>query len=137
MKEDARMRERQPDSPAGDHPLCRRCGYDLSGLPLGTAACPECGADLREPHALTTAARLRRRACAKVAIGCGLLVAAFACVHVARGVDWQRVKPVWMLVREGRDADTHRAALAELIRRLDEGRLSGAEAGRVADEALA
>src|SRR5690349_6074803 len=30
----------------GDHPYCRRCGFDLFGLPPAHPACPECGADL-------------------------------------------------------------------------------------------
>src|SRR5688500_20138720 len=29
-----------------DHPLCRRCGFDLFGLPEGATECSECGADL-------------------------------------------------------------------------------------------
>ncbi len=33
--------------PLGSHPLCPRCGYDLSGLPPGR--CPECGARPFEP----------------------------------------------------------------------------------------
>src|SRR3954449_11905348 len=34
-----------------DHPLCRKCRYDLFGLPAPTA-CPECGADLTKPAAV-------------------------------------------------------------------------------------
>ncbi len=33
--------------PLGSHPVCARCGYDLSGLPAGR--CPECGAKPFEP----------------------------------------------------------------------------------------
>ncbi|MEL7471697.1 MAG: hypothetical protein AAGK04_00130, partial [Planctomycetota bacterium] len=29
-----------------DHPICARCGYDLSGGEPNEGACPECGADL-------------------------------------------------------------------------------------------
>jgi hypothetical protein len=29
-----------------DHPLCRRCGFDVFGTPEPQTACPECGADL-------------------------------------------------------------------------------------------
>jgi ribosomal protein L37E len=35
-----------------DHPLCRRCGYDLYGAPAGTTTCTECGADLARPRAM-------------------------------------------------------------------------------------
>jgi ribosomal protein L37E len=30
-----------------DHPFCRRCGFDLFGLPPGRDVCTECGADLK------------------------------------------------------------------------------------------
>jgi hypothetical protein len=26
--------------------VCRKCGYELAGLPVGASHCPECGADL-------------------------------------------------------------------------------------------
>ena len=34
----------EPQSDPGKRPECRRCGYDLTGLPAG-AVCPECGAE--------------------------------------------------------------------------------------------
>jgi hypothetical protein len=34
-----------------DHPWCRKCRYDLSGLDE-PAACPECGADLARRRAV-------------------------------------------------------------------------------------
>jgi hypothetical protein len=54
-----------------------------------------------------------------------------------RNVDWQRIKPVWMLVREGRDSTTHTAALEELCRRLQAKSLSPTQVSAVADAALA
>jgi ribosomal protein L37E len=36
------MRGRRID----DHPLCRRCGFDLVGLPAGSSACSECGGSI-------------------------------------------------------------------------------------------
>jgi tRNA(Ile2) C34 agmatinyltransferase TiaS len=35
-----------------DHPLCRRCGFDLTGKPETSTRCPECGSDLRRPRAI-------------------------------------------------------------------------------------
>jgi hypothetical protein len=29
-----------------DHPLCERCGFDLTGKPQGSDICSECGAEL-------------------------------------------------------------------------------------------
>ncbi|NJL31404.1 MAG: hypothetical protein HC898_07100 [Phycisphaerales bacterium] len=32
-----------------DHPYCRGCKFDLTGLPAERTACPECGHDLTVP----------------------------------------------------------------------------------------
>ena len=34
-----------------DHPMCRRCDFDLTGLPETSDRCPECGGDLRRRRA--------------------------------------------------------------------------------------
>ena len=44
----------------GDHPVCRRCGFDLFGNPAA-ARCPECGADLGVSGAVRTGHLRRRR----------------------------------------------------------------------------
>lgn len=41
-----------------DHPLCARCGYDLSRLPI--AQCPECGSALIRAGAIRVGHRQRR-----------------------------------------------------------------------------
>src|SRR5881396_1347738 len=56
------MRGRRVD----DHPICRRCGFDLSGVPSGGTNCSECGSRLCEPGAYYFGRREKRR---------GLLVA--------------------------------------------------------------
>ncbi len=49
-----------------DHPLCRRCRYDLVGLSLpvpqtqAQARCPECGRSVRQPRDVRIGLRLRR-----------------------------------------------------------------------------
>ena len=48
-----------------DHPLCRRCGYDLLG---GTGQCPECGADTTGARAVRVGNRKRRPRW--LAVGC-------------------------------------------------------------------
>ncbi len=42
-----------------DHPLCRRCRYDLIGTPEPRKTCPECGTDLTDSHALVIGSRKR------------------------------------------------------------------------------
>src|SRR5690242_13672777 len=43
-----------------DHPLCRRCGFDLIGLPHDVKTCSECGADVSSPRAVRIGHRRRR-----------------------------------------------------------------------------
>src|SRR3954466_13437652 len=43
-----------------DHPICRRCGFDLVGLPQGAAVGSGCGADLSAPRAIIVGHRVRR-----------------------------------------------------------------------------
>src|SRR5947208_14150931 len=50
-----------------DHPLCRRCRYDLSNLPESSTRCPECGADLAAGRAIRIGHRHPRRAVAAAA----------------------------------------------------------------------
>src|SRR3954447_10809108 len=43
-----------------DHPVCRRCGFDLTGRPAGSSGCSECGADLSRRRAIRRGNRARR-----------------------------------------------------------------------------
>ncbi len=46
----------------GDHPHCRRCGFDLHGLPVGFGRCPECGATVETAGGLIgSATQIGRR----------------------------------------------------------------------------
>ena len=125
----------------GDHPTCRRCGFDLFGRPQGSAACPECGADLAARRAIVTGTRARRPL--MLAGGVLLVVAggAWLGVDVYRDVkrDPQGAKPAWWLTHEVGSANAARrdAALAELVRRVEAGRLSGRRASAVTERILA
>jgi hypothetical protein len=44
----------------GDHPFCRKCGFDLFGRPDGTLVCGECGASLDAKRAIVIGERKRR-----------------------------------------------------------------------------
>src|SRR5687768_8185792 len=100
----------------GDHPVCRRCGFDLFGLPEGGEICSECGADVT----LRKATRFGHRQHRGGLLGAGavlllIAVAWFAVVGVAvySGANLQPYKPLWYLAREMRSADvaTRDAAL--------------------------
>src|SRR3954469_14027491 len=76
----------------GDHPFCRRCGFDLFGKPPHSRVCPECGTSRHAPGALVTRARQRR----KWALWTGaiVLLPSLATLSIggygkARAVDWQ------------------------------------------------
>jgi hypothetical protein len=125
-----------------DHPLCRRCGYDLTGLPTERDRCPECGADLRPTRAVRRGRRERRRVF--VAVGLVLLLPGLAGLvysgrNAASEIDWQRHKPVWWLLAESSSSVVSRReeALDELRWRLEQGELSDAQIEKIADRALA
>lgn len=106
-----------------DHPLCRRCRFDLSGIERrAESRCPECGGGLDGPRAVRIGNR-RRRGWQVVASAMLLLVVLGAGTMTiwssATSFDWNTIKPNWMLVRESRGlgAGSH-AALDEIRRRI-------------------
>lgn len=121
---------------AGDHLHCRKCEYDLYGLPAQTAACPECGADIRDARARHVGRRCRRRgliALGFVSIALGTLVGVGTGTRIS-GIQWQHYKPLWWLERDlcSGDGKAYSQAYAELRRRLDAGELTGRQLVRVA-----
>lgn len=108
--------------PIDDHPLCRRCGFDLIGIPRESDRCSECGADIRAPGAIRIGHRRRRPI---LSLTGGLIVGLFAAalvttgINVARQVDWVALKPHWWLMHDARDGSTssgRRAIHALIIR---------------------
>src|SRR5438034_10252686 len=83
----------------GDHPYCRKCGFDLFGV-AERSRCPECGADVTMPKATRIGTRVRRRGMLVGGIAITVIAAATLVIvgtHVARSVPWIRYEPVWML----------------------------------------
>lgn len=126
----------------GDHPICRKCGFDLFGKPEGSARCSECGADLSSRRAVWVGRRRVRRRMAAAA-GVALVVSAGAAGVVgwagAKGVEANRYKPAWWLTREAnaRGPATRDAALAELARRIAAGTLPRDREAALVEQALA
>jgi hypothetical protein len=126
----------------GDHPTCRRCGFDLSGAYPGRAVCPECGTNLAGLAAMRIGTRRRRRAV--LAVGGTFFVGA-AAVGGARawgsatGFDWNTVKPAGWLRREVvlGDQTTAMAAAKELLARVQSGSADPAVASVVVEIVLA
>src|SRR5687768_12730172 len=105
----------------GDHPHCRRCGFDLFGSP-GAAVCGECGGDLKGRRAVRVGQRRKRGG----TLAAGLLLLAPAALLASviawgtmRDVKWVEYAPAWWLVRDIRsdDAERYGPALDELLAR--------------------
>src|SRR5688572_29350260 len=86
-----------------DHPICRRCGFDLSGRPKARDRCPGCGSDLSARKAIRIGRRERRP---RALAGGIALILPWTLLVAAIGVAWygdtdvNRYKPVWWLIRE-------------------------------------
>ena len=120
-----------------DHPLCRNCGYDLTGL--SADRCPECGADLTRRRSTRIGHRQRRRGL--VGLGVFLLLIGgsgggpLAWTKVAH-FNFTSYKPLWWLGHDMKGSRATRdAAFLELTHRAD--RLSPAELRPFCDRALA
>lgn len=106
----------------GSEPHCRKCEYDLRGLPADAERCPECGADLNAKHARVMGVPKRRTALAWRGLIL-LLIASVPAVHLIQRISangWLRVEPVWMLrwALGSGDSETRTVADRELWRRL-------------------
>jgi ribosomal protein L37E len=124
-----------------DHPLCRRCGFDLFGKPPESTVCSECGADLGRRRAVRVGQRERQRWLLQVAgpmLAISVGWSGLLGWDAARLTDWNRHKPVWWLMREvdGRPGPTRDAALVELGRRIAGRSLPPDRSSALVDRAL-
>jgi hypothetical protein len=111
-----------------DHPLCRQCGFDLTGKPPDSTRCAECGADLLLKRAVRIGHRRRRPVVALVGL---LLLAVPAGAGgtflwpILTASDPNAAKPLWWLLTEARVTASSRDAVgAELLRRIARGQIS-------------
>ncbi|MDX2119205.1 MAG: hypothetical protein SFY96_13575 [Planctomycetota bacterium] len=121
-------------------PTCRRCTFDLSGLPTPLTRCPECGSDLERSRAVVD--RLRKRRPIVITIGLLLLLAFGTLGSVAA---WSRVPtpavqatlPGFVLRIETMLTPTLRAAaLTEIVARANAGTISQGEVDGLIARAL-
>ncbi len=121
-----------------DHPICRKCGYDLHGLPDSTGRCPECGSDLSGTNAIRIGHIERRWRLAGVGaalVACLLGYSGAPALLSARGSDINRYKPVWWLKLNTEQRDNHRA-IEELTARVTGGKLTPQQVRDIAGMAL-
>ncbi|MEM9882855.1 MAG: hypothetical protein AAF800_08055 [Planctomycetota bacterium] len=123
-----------------DHPICRRCGYDLHGG-AGGVTCAECGGRLDAPRALRRGNR--RRSGRTLLIG-GLLLFSGLCLSAGAGntwwgaADWITRKPTfWLRYDAIRQIGTPQEPNAiQLAERLGQRRLSVAQEATLVEPAL-
>ena len=130
-----------------DHPICRKCRFDLSGLASPETlldVCPECGRDVSTPKGRRVGNRAKRPVL--LASSAPPLLAALALggiVIMAQQGQWNQYKPTWMLVMESRHGDSSVAGSAfdELLHRVAQGQenrdVLNAALRRAIDERLA
>lgn len=125
-----------------DHPLCRRCKYDLFGTDAIPKQCPECGSLLAKPRATRLGNRRRRRAMLTVGIVISLSSLTGGGLFgwsKAKDFDWYPYKPLWMLQPEiEKDPSVRgaRKATTEILRRLGNDKLSNRQVRNLVDHAL-
>ena len=112
-----------------DHPLCRRCRFDLHGIEPRPDVCPECGTQLTGNQAFRFGNRTRRSK--TMAVGALMMFVAMVMIGIGttnfvRGVPLQQQKPLWMLKMEMKHGipDTQSEAGQEIARRLSAGTVS-------------
>lgn len=85
----------------GDHPTCRRCGFDLFGAPPDSANCPECGVDVRHGRNVVTGRR-QRDAWPFVVAATLLVLVTLGAIGISTKIDWRARLPTWYVLREAR-----------------------------------
>jgi hypothetical protein len=119
-----------------DHPICRKCRFDLVGLAT-PSNCPECGARLDRPRAIRSGTRRRRPGLviAGVAILLLMALASGAFLNADRLIPYE---PSWMLVLQAQYGSMKRAPaiVSELLARSDAFKLSQSAHAALARRAL-
>jgi ribosomal protein L37E len=122
-----------------DHPLCRKCGFDLFGLPPDSSKCSECGAGIHRRRAVRIGNRQRRGRWA--AMGLLIFTAGIAWSGLrgwrnGRQVEWIHQEPVFWLRHVAWSANAaHRdAAVDELRWRFGHGGLRASQIAAILDD---
>ncbi len=126
-----------------DHPICRRCRFDLFGLDRTVKQkCPECGSDVSQSGQVVIGQRAKHKFTVIIALGILTVAAALTAVNlvpIVRSLDWIQVRPAaWLLSdARGNNAADETAAVSELARRIKVGKLSVKYFDEIVEMALA
>lgn len=124
-----------------DHPICRRCRFDLVGLIPAAETCPECGSRLDAKNAVRVGARVRRYGGLRgVVVAAAVLLIGLAGmgglgVVAARGVNIYSKLPTAVLVTLSRFSDSPNVP-TELVARVRAGNVSAYSLKRLGRTAL-
>jgi hypothetical protein len=125
-----------------EHPLCRRCGFDLVARPEGAENCSECGAGLGRRRAIRIGNRAKRWGFALLGLLLVLEMGAWLAVQGVQELkrrDLTAYKPVGWLVAEarGKDAQQSDAAMKRLVQLFNDGELNDRQNRKVVGLILA
>lgn len=124
-----------------DHPVCRRCDFDLTGLPKESTRCPECGSELSHTRAIRIGHR-RKRPLIGLA---GLILLAGPSATTSKFLypiltdpNPDQYKPYWWLMAEARHFGQagQNASAKELLSRLKANLLTADQERQTADFVL-
>lgn len=124
-----------------DHPVCRRCRFDLFGLEPRTR-CPECANDVSSPSAVRIGQRMPLFAHTLAGV-LSLIVAVVVLGGALSGrvtrANLVRFEPDWLLVAQadGWLCNAEPIVLDELLRRIDARTLANHDIAKLASRALA
>ncbi|MCC6679039.1 MAG: hypothetical protein IT436_18085 [Phycisphaerales bacterium] len=125
-----------------DHPICRKCRFDLVGVWPGAEKCPECGAEIADARARRVGNR--RRSGRLITVGAvlaaiGGVPLATLVLSVLIGPAANPYKPVWLLVTEARYSGpgVATAAMGELGSRITKKKLDRVTVSKLIAEGLA
>ncbi|QQE12986.1 hypothetical protein JD969_05875 [Planctomycetota bacterium] len=125
-----------------DHPVCKKCKYDLSGfnhpLPSPSLKCPECGHPLTSQSNIQVGNKHKNKPLIISSII--ILIAIIALpVWASFNYDWTAQKPIWLLRFEAKHPDqfkTSRKSLLQLIGYISIDQTSHAQTLAAFDDAI-
>lgn len=120
-----------------DHPVCRKCRYDLTGTPEPRRTCPECGRDISYPKAILIGNRRRRPVMLTLAAAMTMLPIVWIAINLSVP-NIHSYKPLWLLRFEARQVDLPvcEQALREISRRASRGSLTAVDLSGLLDDAI-
>jgi len=125
----------------GNHPYCKKCGFDLFALPLETRRCPECGSDIFADNAIRVG---HHRPIVPLILTGALLSTSGAALIGWTAVGWwpqfdgSSFKPISWLERDidSHDSQKRRRACSELERRIASDSLAPGQLDQIARAVL-